>query len=108
MSLQARRSFLVCTSGAITALVHQRAATEPGPLPEEFARHRVDDELVARLETTGFQLTSLATKQRQHAPFLLYEHLATVAKLIDKGLYTRPVGQRLHRLSASLAQTAVI
>lgn len=35
MSLLARRSFLVYTSGAITALAHPWAATERGPLAQD-------------------------------------------------------------------------
>ncbi|MEE4598017.1 XRE family transcriptional regulator [Streptomyces sp. DSM 41524] len=106
MSSLARRSFIVSTSGTVTALAHPWAAPERGPFAQELAGHRVNEELVAWLETTGFQLTGLATEQRQHAPLMLDAHLTTVTDLIDKGLYTRPVGQRLHTLAASLAQTA--
>lgn len=106
MSSLDRRSFLAYTSVAVAAFAQQWAVTEPGPLATTVAGRHVDDELLTWLETTGIQLTSMATEQRQHTRVLLDAHLTTVTNLIDEGRYDRPAGQRLHTLAASLAQTA--
>lgn len=99
-----RRSFLAYTSGALTALAHQWAITEPGRFPQVTSRGDIDTELVDWLESAGAELIRLATERRQRTAGLLAEHLRTVSEIISKGRYTRPVEQRLHTLAASLCQ----
>ncbi|MFD0396410.1 hypothetical protein ACFQ3Z_46160 [Streptomyces nogalater] len=99
-----RRSFIAYTSGALAALAHQWAVTEPGRLPWPAVRGHVDTELVTWLEAAGTELVRLATERRQHTHRLLSECLTTVTALISEGRYTRPIEQRLHTLAASLSQ----
>ncbi|GGZ81550.1 helix-turn-helix transcriptional regulator [Streptomyces echinoruber] len=99
-----RRSFIAYTSGALAALAHQWAVTEPGRFPRPTVRGDVDTELVIWLETAGTELVRLATERRQHTHRLLAEHLATVTVLISEGRYTPAVEQRLHTLAALLSQ----
>ncbi|MFE1781000.1 helix-turn-helix transcriptional regulator [Streptomyces sp. NPDC059506] len=99
-----RRSFLAYTSGALAALAHQWAVTEPEQFTRWTPRGAVDIELVTWLETTGAELIRLATERRERTRGLLNEHLTTVTGIIGEGRYTHPVEQRLHTLAASLSQ----
>ncbi|MEU9397916.1 helix-turn-helix transcriptional regulator, partial [Streptomyces sp. NPDC048324] len=99
-----RRSFLAYTSGALTALAHQWAITEPGRFPQITPRGDVDTEMVDWLESAGAELIRLATERRQRTAALLGEHLRTVTEIISEGRCTRPVEQRLHTLAASFCQ----
>lgn len=99
-----RRSFISYTRGALAALAHQWAITEPGRFPQRTAHRDVDTEMVDWLETAGAELIRLATERRQRTHRLLSEHLTTVTDIISESRYSRPVEQRLHILAASLSQ----
>ncbi|MGG7568831.1 hypothetical protein [Streptomyces sirii] len=99
-----RRSFIAYTSGALAALAHQWADTEPGPFARWTPHGDVDTDLVTWLETAGAELIRLATERRKHTHRLLQEHLTTTTGIISEGRYTRSVEHRLHTLAASLAQ----
>ncbi|MFJ1758587.1 helix-turn-helix transcriptional regulator [Kitasatospora sp. NPDC088134] len=98
-----RRSFLTIGALSLSGLAIQWAQIEPGRLASALDGKQVDDDLVAWLETTSVQLTSLPTEQRQHTNKLMDAHLATVTDLIESGTYTEHTGKRLHQLAASLA-----
>ncbi|MFJ3229044.1 XRE family transcriptional regulator [Streptomyces sp. NPDC086783] len=103
-----RRTLLsVIPGSALVVLAGDWAVTEytavaAGP-PRPGAA--VGEDVVALLEETTTRLNRLATEQRQHISPLYDAHLARVTDLIDEGRYTRPLGARLHKLAASLAQT---
>ncbi|MER0476991.1 helix-turn-helix transcriptional regulator [Streptomyces sp. Edi2] len=100
-----RRTFLTHSTGALAALSHQWATTEPEVLTAALDGKPVDAELLDLLETTATKLTSLVTEQRQYTGRLLEAHLTTVTELIDGRNYTPSVGQRLNTLAARLALT---
>ncbi len=101
-----RRTLLGYTGAALAGLAGQWATLEPPPAAAG-SRHgnAVDAEFVQWLETTGAQLTGLATEQRQHTATLLDAHLSTVTTLITDARYTPRIGRRLHLLAAGLSQT---
>ncbi|GAA2248535.1 hypothetical protein GCM10010232_39920 [Streptomyces amakusaensis] len=103
-----RRTFLTATTAtAVTGLALQWAATGPAhALPRALDGHRVDDDLVTRLEAIGDQLTTLVTEQRRHTSPLLDGHLSTVTNLLDAGNHPADLGRRLHTLAARLALTS--
>ncbi|MQS38315.1 XRE family transcriptional regulator [Streptomyces katsurahamanus] len=103
-----RRSFLTAVPASATvALAADWAHATPGTLIDSARDGKpVGDDVVELLEEGGSRLTALVTEQRQHTVALLDAHLSTVTDLIAHGRYPHRLGQRLHRLAASLAQTA--
>jgi transcriptional regulator with XRE-family HTH domain len=100
-----RRNLLAYTGVALAGLAGQWAVLEPPPAAGSTRGADVGEEFVRWLETTGTQLTGLATEQRQHTAALLGAHLSTVTDLISDARYSPAIGRRLHLLGASLAQT---
>ncbi|MCM2392721.1 XRE family transcriptional regulator [Streptomyces albipurpureus] len=103
-----RRSFITAVPAAATvALAADWAHATPAALNAAVRDGKpVGDDAVELLEDGGRRLTTLVTEQRQHMAALLDAHLATVTDLIAHGRYPHHLGLRLHRLAASLAQTA--
>ncbi|MEE1735337.1 XRE family transcriptional regulator [Streptomyces sp. BE147] len=104
-----RRTLLSAIPGsALIVLAGSRAGTEPTALAAGPPRPgaEVCEDVVALLEETSARLNVLATEQRQHIAPLYDAHLARVTDLIDEQRYSRPLGARLHKLAASLSQTA--
>ncbi|MER5887788.1 helix-turn-helix transcriptional regulator [Streptomyces sp. NPDC001941] len=103
-----RRTLLSAIPGsALIALAGTWAATDAAASPATPMRPGtpVGDDVVTLLEDTSARLNALATEQRQHIAPLYDAHLARVTDLIDAHRYPRPLGVRLHRLAASLAQS---
>ncbi|MFJ4774053.1 XRE family transcriptional regulator [Streptomyces uncialis] len=103
-----RRSFITAVPAAATvALAADWAHATPAALTAAAHGGKpVGDDAVELLEEGARRLTTLVTEQRQHMAALLDAHLATVTDLIAHGRYPHRIGLRLHRLAASLAQTA--
>ncbi|MFE7132470.1 XRE family transcriptional regulator [Streptomyces sp. NPDC057638] len=103
-----RRCFLTAVPAAATvALAADWAHATPAALTATARGGKpVGDDVVELLEEGGRRLTTLVTEQRQHMAALLDAHLTTVTDLIAQGRYPPRLGLRLHRLAASLAQTA--
>ncbi|MFJ4931599.1 XRE family transcriptional regulator [Streptomyces sp. NPDC088736] len=100
-----RRTFLTISTSALTVLAAQWADSDAVPLTRARDGKPIGDDFVALLEDTSRHLAALPTEQRQHTAALLDAHLSTVTDLLEHGRYTPAVGQRLHTLAASLAQT---
>ncbi|MEV6397356.1 XRE family transcriptional regulator [Streptomyces sp. NPDC051907] len=103
-----RRTLLSAIPGsALVILAGSWAGTQPAAFAAGSSRlgAAVGEDVVAFLEETSARLNALATEQRQHIAPLYDAHLARVTDLIDEQRYSRPLGARLHKLAASLAQT---
>ncbi|MGW0999387.1 XRE family transcriptional regulator [Streptomyces sp. NPDC002523] len=106
ISTMDRRAFLTVSGTALTGLAATWADTGLVPaLAAAGGARSVGDDLVTMLEDSTRRLSSVATEQRQHLAMLLDAHLATVTDLIEHGRFSQPIGNRLHSLAASLAQT---
>ncbi|MEU3355155.1 helix-turn-helix transcriptional regulator [Streptomyces sp. NPDC037389] len=104
---QSRRTIVTAISGtALMTLASSWATTDTWAQATEHAHGKIiGQELLVLLEETSAQLTTLATRDRQHTAPLLDALLTTVTDLIADGRYSRPLGLRLHALAASLSQT---
>lgn len=101
-----RRSFLTTVPPAAVTTLAGDWAHADHPTTHSQDGKPVSDDFVTLLEDSAHRLTGLVTEQRQHTAILLDAHLTTVTDLIAHGRYPTHLGQRLHTLAASLAQTA--
>ncbi|KUL50240.1 hypothetical protein ADL22_07490 [Streptomyces sp. NRRL F-4489] len=100
-----RRNFVAYTAASLTTFALEWATATPAAFSAAHQGRPVDADLVSSLESISESLTAAPTVQRQYTAPLLDDQLAIVTGLIEEGRYTEPVGERLHRLAASLAQT---
>lgn len=100
-----RRNFVAYSAASLTGFAAEWATTTPAAFAAVRQGRQVDTDLVGSLESISRSLTTAPTAQRQYTAPLLDEQLQIVTGLIGKGRYDEHVGERLHLLAASLAQT---
>ncbi|RLV09056.1 hypothetical protein CTZ27_06850 [Streptomyces griseocarneus] len=100
-----RRNFVAYTAASLTGFALEWATTSPAAFAAARQGRPVDSDLVSSMEAISRSLTTAPTAQRQYTAPLLDDQLSIVTGLIGEGRYTEQVGERLHLLAASLAQT---
>ncbi|MGA5819904.1 XRE family transcriptional regulator [Kitasatospora sp. NPDC094028] len=100
-----RRTLLGLAPAALVTLAHQWATVDPALAAAAHDGKEVAPEFVTWLETSVYQLTSMATADRQHTAQLLDSYYDTVVGLLEGAAYTQQVGIRLQLLASALAQT---
>lgn len=101
-----RRGFLALTTGALAGLAADWATIEPERLTGALAGRRVDQTLLAWLETQTIALRALTNTSAPECTTLVHALLRTTIQLIRTGVYDEPTGRRLLQVAASAAQCA--
>ncbi|MFF4943769.1 helix-turn-helix domain-containing protein [Streptomyces rubiginosohelvolus] len=101
-----RRTFLVLAAGPLVGMATEWARVEPERLAGALAGSRVDESLLAWLESSVERLPGLANTSPQECADLLGAAMRVTINLLDSARYSEPTGRRLRTVLAQAAQSA--